>query len=291
MGWACDALPLAKRESYLAAMTDDPAPIRRKVATHSLLLPEIAMRVASVIGWLLLVSLGTAQEAKPDKKPMIVCAAPLAVVPGKEVKLVLRGAFLDEITAVKVTTAEIKFEIASKGKTPVPQNYEAKRVGDTQAEIKFTLPPETLAGKLSLVAVSAQGEGAAYEIVVAKPGDLIDEQEPNDSFKSAQSVSAGKTIVGVIGDARNVDVFRIEVSAGQKLLVETVAARAGSLLDPTLTLYDSKGRIVAANDDHAGTRDSRIETTLGQPGPYFVTVQDAHDAGGAHFAYLLKIAP
>ena len=249
------------------------------------------MRMASAVCWLLLVSVGSAQEAKPDKLPMIVCASPLAVVPGKEIKLTLRGAFLDEITAVKVASTEIKVEIASKGKTPVPPNYDAKRVGDTQAEIKFTLPLETPIGKLPLIAVSANGESTAYEIVVARPDDLIDEQEPNDGFKSAQSVSVGKTIVGVIGDARNVDVFRIELSAGQKLIVETIAARAGSLLDPTLTLYDSKGRIVATNDDHAKTRDSRIETTLNQPGAYFITVQDANDAGGPHFAYLLKIAP
>ena len=249
------------------------------------------MRVALVVCWLLLLSIGSAQEAKSEKQPMIVCAAPLAVVPGKEIKLALRGAFLDEITAVRVASAEIKVEIASKGKTPVPPNYDAKRVGDSQAEIKFTLPPETPAGKLVLIAESANGESVPYEIVVAAPDDLIDEKEPNDSFKSAQSVSIGKTIIGVIGDAHNVDVFRIEVSAGQKLIVETIAARAGSLLDPTLTLYDSKGRIVAANDDHAKTRDSRIETTLSRPGTYFVSVQDANDAGGPHFAYLLKIAP
>lgn len=249
------------------------------------------MRVASVVCCLLLVSIGAAQEAKPEKQPMIVCAAPLAVVPGGEIKLGLRGAFLDEITAAKVAAAEIKVEIVSKGKTPVPQNYEAKRVGDTLAEIKFTLPPETPVGKLSLIVVSAGGESRPYEIVVAPPDSLIDEKEPNDSFKAAQNASVGKSIVGVIGDARNVDVFRIEVAAGQKLIVETIAARAGSLLDPILTLYDSKGRIVAANDDHAGTRDSRIETTLGQPGTYFITVQDANDAGGPHFAYLLRFAP
>ena len=249
------------------------------------------MRGVSVAGWLLLVSLASAQEIKPEQRPLIVCAAPLAVAPGREVKLALRGAFLDDITFVKVASTEIKVEVTSKGKTPVPQNYDAKQVGDTQAEIKFSLPRETPVGKVSLIAVSAHGESLAHEIVVAQPDDLTDEKEPNDSFKSAQSVSSGKTIVGVIGDARNVDVFRIELSMGQKVSVETIAARAGSLLDPTLTLYDSKGRIVAANDDHAGSRDSRIETILSQAGSYFITVQDANDAGGPHFAYLLKFAP
>lgn len=273
-----------------AVEDSDPA-ILTAVSTRSLQIPDSIMRVATVVCWLLLVSLGLAQETKSEKQPIILCAAPLAVVPGKESQLALRGAFLDEITAVKVAPNDIKVEIVAKGKTAVPQNYEAKRVGDTQAEIKFTLPPETALGKLSLIAVSASGESAAYEIVVARPDDVIDEKEPNDSFKSAQNIPLGKSIIGVIGDARNVDVFRIEVAAGQKLIVETIAARAGSLLDPTLTLYDSKGRIVAANDDHAGTRDSRIEATLSQPGAYFVTVQDANDAGGPHFAYLLKIAP
>ena len=249
------------------------------------------MRWGLVFCWLVSVSLASAQDAKSDKQPVIVCVTPLAIMPGKEVKLAVRGVLLDEITGIKVGSAEIKVEVTSKNKTPVPPNYDAKRVGDTQAEIKLTLPLETPVGKISLIAVSASGESKPYEIRVATADDLIDEQEPNDSFKSPQNVSLGKTIVGVIGDARNVDVFRIEVSAGQKLIVETIAARAGSLLDPTLTLYDAKGRIVAVNDDHAKTRDSRIETALSQPGTYFITVQDANDSGGPHFAYLLKFAP
>ncbi len=246
----------------------------------------------SAVSWLLLASLVSGQEAKLEQRPMILSAAPLAIVLGKEAKLVLRGNFLDEITAVKVVSTEnITVEVISKSKTSVPQNYDAKRVGDTLAEIKFSLPQETLAGKLSLTAESVHGVSPVYEIAVVASGDLIDEQEPNDSFKSAQIISVGKMIVGKIGDARNVDVFRVEFLAGQKVSVETFAARAGSLLDSTLTLYDSKGRIVAANDDHAGTRDSRIVATITLAGTYFVTVQDAHDAGGPHFAYRLKLTP
>ncbi len=246
----------------------------------------------SVVSWLLLVSLVAGQEAKLEQRPMILSAAPLAIVLEKEAKLVLRGNFLDEITAVKVVSTEnITVEVVSKGKTPVPQNYDAKRAGDTLAEIKFSLPKETRAGKLSLTAESAHGVSPVYEIVVLASDELIEEREPNDSFKSPQIISVGKTIVGNIGDARNVDVFRVEFLAGQQVSIETIAARVGSLLDSTLTLYDSKGRIVAANDDHAGTRDSRIDLTVTLAGTYFVTVHDANDAGGLHFAYRLKLTP
>lgn len=249
------------------------------------------MRILPVVCCLMFVPAGFAQEAKPDKLPQIICSTPLVVVPGRESKLVLRGLFLDEITSVRIASSDVKPEIASKGKTAVPQNYDAKRVGDSQAEIKFSLPPDAVVGKVALVATSSQGESVPYEIDVLLPDSRIDEKEPNDSFKSPQAVSVGKTIVGTIHDPRNVDVFRIEVVAGQKLIAEIIATRAGSLLDPVLTLYDAKGRVISSNDDHAGTRDSRIETILMQPGAYFVTVQDANDSGGSHFAYLLKLVP
>jgi hypothetical protein len=231
-----------------------------------------------------------AQEAKPDKLPRIIVASPLAVAAGVPVKLALRGLLLDEITGIKIGDAGINVEIASKGKAAVPQNYDAKRIGDTQVEAKFTLPAETPPGRLALVAVSPGGTGLPYEITVVKSDELIEEKEPNDGFKTAQLIAVGKTVVGTIHDARNVDVFEFKGQAGQKLVATVLASQAGSPLDPVLTLYDSAGQVVAGNDDSDG-RDPRLETVLAKPGSYFLCVQDANDAGGPHFAYLLKIAP
>ena len=114
------------------------------------------MRISpSLLLLLSLASSTAAQEVKPDKQPKIVVAVPLAVAIGAPVKLSLRGLFLDEITEVKFTSSEIRVEVVSKGKAAVPQNYDAKRIGDTQAEVSFTLPPETPVGTLKLMAASA----------------------------------------------------------------------------------------------------------------------------------------
>lgn len=231
-----------------------------------------------------------AQETKPDKQPKIVVAAPLAITAGVPVKLALRGLFLDELTEVKIASTEIKVEIASKGKATIPQNYEAKKIGDTQAEIKFMLPAETPAGPLQLIATTAAGTSVPYQMTIAKADELIEEKEPNDGFKTAQLISVGKTVVGTIHDPRNVDVFEIKGQAGQKLVISVLANQAGSPLDPFLTLYDSAGQVVANNDDSDG-RDPRLETVLTKTGSYFLSLQDANDSGGPHFAYLLKIAP
>lgn len=252
--------------------------------------PEVSrMRIALIVNLLVATSLCHGQETKPEKQPKIVIAVPLAITPGVPTKLVLRGLFLDELTEVKSADPELKIEIASKGKAAVPQNYEAKRVGDTQAELKFTLPAEPASGTLKLVATSANGSSVPYEIVVAKADELIEEKEPNDGFKTAQPIAGGKTVVGTIHDARNVDVFEVKGQAGQKLLITVRASQAGSLLDPFLTLYDASGQVVAGNDDHDG-RDPRLEIVLPKTGTYYVSVQDANDSGGPHFAYLLKVS-
>ncbi|MDB5345194.1 MAG: putative subtilase-type serine protease precursor [Schlesneria sp.] len=230
----------------------------------------------------------SAQEAKPDKLPKIIVAIPLAIETGVPVKLTLRGHLLDQITEVKVGSGDLKAEIVSKGKAAVPQNYEAKRVGETQAELKFTLPAETPSGRLSLIAVNAEGVSVPYEIIIAKADELIQEKEPNDGFKTSQQISIGKTLVGTIHDQRNVDVFEIKGEAGQKLMISVVAQQAGSSMDPFLTLYDGTGQVVVGVDDNDG-RDAKLEVTLAKSGSYYITVQDANDAGGPHFVYLLKV--
>ena len=78
---------------------------------------------------------------------------------------------------------------------------------------------------------------------------------------------------------------------GQRIVCEVLAARHGSALDSILTLYNSAGQIVASNDDHDGTADSRLELALPQTGTYYLSLTDAHDTGGPAHVYRLVIRP
>lgn len=247
------------------------------------------MRLSILLILTLLTSAASAQEIKPDKQPRILVAVPLLIPAGSPVKLVLRGLLLDEITEVKFTTIPTVVEIASKGKATVPQNYDARRIGDTQAEVNFTIPPETPVGPLKLVATSAGGASQPYELILANPDELIDDKEPNDGFKTAQSISAGKTVLGIIHEPRNVDVFAFDGKASEKLVMQVQAGQRGSPLDPFLTVYDERGQVIGGSDDVDG-RDPRLELDIKISARYFVTIQDANDAGGSHFCYLLKIS-
>ncbi len=96
---------------------------------------------------------------------------------------------------------------------------------------------------------------------------------------------------GSIGQPQDVDVFRIEGKAGQRLVLEVLAARFGSPLDPLLTLYDAAGQVVASSDDVDGGADARIEITLPRDGAYHLSIADANDQGGPQYLYRLSVRP
>jgi hypothetical protein len=73
------------------------------------------------------------------------------------------------------------------------------------------------------------------------------------------------------------------------LVAEVKAARLGSALDSTLTLYDETGRIIASNDDEENSVDSILRVRLPKDGRYLLTLIDANDKGSIAHPYLLSI--
>jgi hypothetical protein len=126
----------------------------------------------------------------------------------------------------------------------------------------------------------------------------LSEKEPNDELIRAQRVKLPVVINGRIQASKDRDVFRFEGRAGQTIVAEVYARRAGSPLDSFLELLDSAGRPLASSDDaedpsvalvthHA---DSRLEWRLPAKGSYFVRVSDIQGKGGAEYAYRLRLS-
>jgi hypothetical protein len=228
------------------------------------------------------------KKAPPDPKPRISMALPLAIAPGTTSKITLRGLNLDQATEVKFAEPieGATVVVKSKGKAEIPKESDPAVYGDTKTDLEVKLPAEMAGGKVSLVAVNPAGATAPYELAVVK---TVSEKEPNGAFATAQPVEAGQTIQGAVSGALDVDVFRIEGKKGQTWTFEVEAQRRGSVLDPMLTLHSSAGQILAVSDDTASSRDAAIKVALPADGVYTITVMDAHNAGGATHAYLLRI--
>ncbi len=247
-------------------------------------------------------SIVQSQDKKPDNLPQLLVATPLGVSAGQTTKVVVRGKKLDEVKEVRFNGQSAPVKLLNKGKAGVPQKQEANRAGDSQVEIELTVPADLKPGDGELVAVSDAGTSEVFKLVIdAEP--VVQEKEPNDGFAQSQLVEIGKVVEGTLHQGQNVDVFRIEGKAGDKLVCEVTAARRGSVLDSLLSLYDARQRLVATADDLPGSqartaitgtedlsrRDSRLEITLPSSGVFYLALQDAHDLGGPAHPYRLKI--
>lgn len=268
-----------------------------------------------------------APNQAPMEPPEVLLALPFAVplaspnADAVPVKVVLRGLRLDNPTEVRVSVAVASAppanvaapaapaanivataKILSSGMAAVPDKLDAKRVGDRQVEIALTMPsewpgelPSQLATdrRLELRVVTAAGVSQPYQLRVDVGGKAVEETEPNDGFAKAQAIDLASAtpirIDGGIHEPRNVDVFRFEGRAGERLRGELIAARPGGPLDAFATLFDEFGNIVWQADDADGGADPRWDAVLPRTGRYFLSLQDAHDRGSVLHRYRLVL--
>jgi hypothetical protein len=231
------------------------------------------------------------KEEKKPEPPRVVVALPLAVITGTTNKIKIRGQNLNEVTALRFTNHAVKATVVLKGRTKVevPKDADATKVGDTQVEVELSFPADALPGTNYFTLTSTNGTSTARPLLVLPAGDLLEEKEPNGGFKQAQPLAPGRTLLGLVREPGDVDVFRIEGKAGAQMTIEVTAARLGSALDSLVMLYDVAGHILAVNDDADGSTDSRLRYRLPPDGACLVSVIDAHDRGGPTHAYLLRV--
>ncbi len=212
---------------------------------------------------------------------------PLGVAAGATTRLTLRGLRLDTATEVRCQAPKARAKLLSKGKAGVPKAEDVPRLGDTQVEMELTLPSDHPGRTVTVTVVTPAGESPAHPLLVERD-PVLAEKEPNNGFREAQPIAVPGELQGSIGQPQDVDVFRIEGKAGQRLVLEVLAARFGSPLDALLTLYDAGGQVVAGSDDVDGSTDARIEITLPRDGVYYLGVADANDQGGPQYLYRLS---
>ena len=259
-------------------------PLRGAILTSLLLL--FAMACFQTLG----------QEKKPDEAPRLLLSSPLGVTAGVASKVVLRGLRLDQVSEVRVGEPPVSAKILSKGKVGVPQKQDVNRVGDSQIEVEIELPKEAKSGETAVTVVAPSGTSLVHQLFVdAMP--LVAEKEPNDGFRQAQEIKVGDVVEGALHQSQNVDVFRFEGTAGEKVVCEVIAARRGSGLDAALTLFDSRQQLIGSSDDQPerdglsgwSARDSRFEFVVSTTGMIYVVLQDAHDLGGPAHPYRLRV--
>jgi hypothetical protein len=112
------------------------------------------------------------------------------------------------------------------------------------------------------------------------------ELEPNNDLAHAQKIALPAMVDGVVEEA-DYDVFRFHAEAGQVMVFDLLARRAGSPLDSTLGVLDEHGNELDFNDDYYIHKDPHLEFRAKTSGDYFVRVAGTEEEGSKYSSYRL----
>ena len=140
---------------------------------------------------------------------------------------------------------------------------------------------------------------------ILAPGKLVagGELQNEPDFRPAP-LTPGRTLNGRLSRPGEVDRYPLPVAPGEAISLEVVAEGLGSWLDAVLTVRDSRGTMIAENDDAAGlepgspssrssskTTDSRLTFRPETAEGLTVEVSDRYGRGGPEYSYRLSAGP
>jgi hypothetical protein len=233
------------------------------------------------------------QAAVPTLKEL----SPRGAQRGKTFALYLRGENLTQAAQVQSTLPAV-FSRLTLSKDPATESNQASMTPNSSLPYMVTLKSDAPTGLYPIRIVSPDG---ISNVLLFSVGDLpeVDEAEAkakspkvtNDQAKEAQRVTVPVTINGTLeGPASDIDNYVFTAKAGQKLVFEVEARRAGSAIDPAIEIYDATGKELAKNDDAPGLGvDSRLTYTFAKAGDYRVTVHDSKYSQQGQNFYRLHI--
>lgn len=232
------------------------------------------------------------KPAPPPEPPAIRLVQPIAVEAGQATRVRIRGQHFGT-NALEVRTTGLGDAPAGPPLPPTEaraiSGLDAARIGDRQVEFELMVPREAAPGTNATLRVAGGGrESSPFPLLVAAPGTLVGEKEPNDGFRTAPQAPLPVRIRGALEAKGDVDVFRFRGEAGRRIRAELLAARLGSTLDGLLTAYDPRLAVLGSVDDSAG-RDPVLEIAVRETGDHFIAVSQVNDQASPTHEYVLVL--
>lgn len=175
-------------------------------------------------------------------------------------------------------TAAPKMQDLGGGKTaPIPNQF------------TVTVAPDVPAGNYEVRTIGFFGISNPRSFAVGALNES-NEVEPNNAREQAVAVELSQTVNARINGATDIDWFKFNGKAGQRVLVDCVARRIDSRLDAALEIYTATGKRIDFARRNLFSQDALLDVTLPADGVYFVKVYDFTYAGGEDYFYRLSLS-
>lgn len=101
-------------------------------------------------------------------------------------------------------------------------------------------------------------------------GSVADDASKGVDWSKAIQTAVGESYDASIDPATDVDTFKLNLTAGQSVVIDTLAHESGAP-DMLLAVYDAQGKLLSTNDDFT-SQDSLITFKATTAGTYYVAV-------------------
>lgn len=243
----------------------------------------LSLAIAAALG---LSSPADAQTAYP----MLMSLKPVAAQRGRSSEHVIKSRYsmlgaYQVLVSGEGVVGEIVHPEVKEGETPNLQ----------EMKVRFEIAADALPGVRDYRVVTPNGASTLGQLVVTAEPVFVETGDNNASDK-AQAVSLPQTICGAIESAEDVDVFKLNVAAGDEFSFHVRSQRLQDRIhdlqqhvDPILTLRHANGSTLAASDNHF-YGDPFVHYAFGQAGEYFLEIRDARYQGNQYWEYCIEIS-
>ena len=231
--------------------------------------------------------------------PVVEAAYPLGARVGSSLEVSLRGRALDSVESAwlaPVRRAEY-YRLTFPFTVPLRTDRrpdgliegEVAGRGYGEATVQFAVPGDAWLGLWRLWVRSPGGISDSVSLEIS----AMDEPD----CRSISPLPEGAACNGVLEKPDEEDEYWLELSAGQPVVVTTLAAQLGMpRIDTVLELFDVEGNLVAEHDDLMtgqgtviGNPDSMLRFRPEAAGRFRLLVRDRTGRGGPDMAYRLRI--
>lgn len=212
----------------------------------------------------------------PDLGPQVISVFPLGARQGETLEVQILGRNLDGTRDITFARPDIQAQLISADFFSV--------------KARISVGGKVPVGLHDYRLRTARGTHVGVFHVGSLP--RLNEVEPNNDLAHAQKITLPVMIDGVV-ESDDYDVFRFHAEAGETLIFDVMATRAGSRLDSTLTILDERGAELDFIDDYYIHKDPYLSFAVKKAGDYFVRVAAATEPiatlfdGGRYSSYRL----
>ena len=228
------------------------------------------MAQLSAAGLLLVFRAVGAEPALPDLAPSVRAVFPLGARVGESAEIEFLGRHLNDLVEITFARKDIRAEVLSWDFFGV--------------KARVSIGPNVPTGLHDYRVRTSQGTYVGVLHVGSLQGQR--EIEPNNDLAHAQTITLPAIVDGVV-EQSDYDVFRFHAGAGQCLVFDLLARRAGSGLDATLGILDERGNELDFNDDYYIHKDPHLEFHVKTSGDYFIRVAGSEEEGSKYDSYRL----